>query len=361
MTALTCTKPEPKESATYMKRSNVWPAYHGSGGSFELDSLKLLDALGCQRNKTGHCQGGGFDLMFDLGANVGYFTEKLTVRNFAKNYIMIEANKNTVNILNSRWGNQTWRKEWYSKQVRQRGELQIPKFHIIAAPLSSTVGEKINLCLTEHSMMGSPDGCTISTQTVDHIVQTSLPVDFQQIYRTAQSVFVKIDTEGMDELVLKGMKGMLAETRGRYGDGSPRHLVNFLQIEYVPALMKTAQQRQRILAYNLKTTTDFLESQGFETFLIGPRYIPLSHGSWTDEFLTIIQDPRNNPGMRPDFGNQLCPGCKNSHQATFSSDLFLVRSSHPQAAALKRALGACRESKDFDLHSPHYDLNHDKH
>jgi hypothetical protein len=71
-----------------MKQEDTWPAYHGWGGSFELDTLKLLDVLSC---KGADCPEHTFDLALDLGANTGYYTEKLTTRDFAKNYVLVEA------------------------------------------------------------------------------------------------------------------------------------------------------------------------------------------------------------------------------------------------------------------------------
>jgi len=74
----------PEEYVQYMKEPKSWPAYHGNGGAYELDVLKYLDVLGCRDNSTGKCQSTTFDLVMDLGANIGYFTEKLTLRNFGK-------------------------------------------------------------------------------------------------------------------------------------------------------------------------------------------------------------------------------------------------------------------------------------
>lgn len=84
----TCTKRKPEDNVAYMKQEDTWPAYHGWGGSFELDTLKLLDVLSC---KGADCPEHTFDLALDLGANTGYYTEKLTTRDFAKNYVLVEA------------------------------------------------------------------------------------------------------------------------------------------------------------------------------------------------------------------------------------------------------------------------------
>merc|ERR1719482_2354041 len=109
--------------------------------------------------------------------------------------------------------------------------------------------------------------------------------------------------------------------------------------------------------YNIKTATEFLESIGFETFLMGPRYLPLSHGSWHDDYKVWTENPNNNAGTRlnyPDFPDTVCWWCQTMDEASFTADVFAIRSSHPHAAEIKLALGACKESKDFDIHDPQY-------
>merc|ERR1719491_2593965 len=116
----------------------------------------------------------------------------------------------------------------------------------------------------------------------------------------------------MDELVLRGMERLFQEQRGQNEDGTPRFLVNFLQFEYSPQLTRQAKVRAGFPSYDLKTVTQFLESMGFESFLIGPRFLPLSHGSWDDDFATFIADPRNNAGRLdayPNFDRRIAPWC----------------------------------------------------
>merc|ERR1719352_753298 len=67
--------------------------------------------------------------------------------------------------------------------------------------------------------------------------------------------------------------------------------------------MKLAKDREGFQEYDLQTTTEFLESIGFETFLIGPRFLPLSHGSWNDEFKKFTEDARNNDGKIDTYPN----------------------------------------------------------
>jgi FkbM family methyltransferase len=337
-----------------MKHPDVWPAVHGWGGANELDTLKLVDALGC---KGKNCSKEPlFDLMMDLGANFGYYTEKLTVRNFAKHYIMIEANPDIKKVLDERWGNKTWKKTWFTEQFPAD---PAPTFQIINKALSNHSEGKLDMCQTEPSFEGS-DSCNVSISSVDKLVPGALNKDFQEHFRQAKSAFIKIDTEGMDELVLRGMKQLLNETRGKNEDGSPRFLVNFFQFEWSPHLSHKAKKREHFKEYDIKTVTTYLEKIGFETFLIGPRYLPLSHGSYDDEFKKFAEDPNNNAGVRenfPNFDDRLCKECNTHDHATFTGDIFAIRASHPRLTELKLALGACQESKDFDMKDLQYEFN----
>jgi len=313
----------------------------------ELDTLKLIDLLGCHGK---NCTEEPFDLMLDLGANTGYYTEKLTVRNFSKNYIMIEANPLVCEILQSRWGNQKWKDVWFTQQAPRIGAA--PEFQIINQALSNHSDGVVDMCVTEKSMIYST--CSVSIASVDKLISSKLSPSFQEHFRLAQSAYIKVDTEGMDELVLRGMSDVLSETRGKYEDGSPRHLVNFLQFEFSPWLMQLAKQREGFTDYDVKSAAQFLESIGFETFLIGPRFLPLSHGSWDDEFIRFTDDPKNNAGARvnyPEFDDRLMP-YEDHETGTF--DIFAMRASHPRANELKMALGACQESMDFHLDDPQY-------
>jgi len=351
----TCTKRTPQQNVAYMTLQETWPGYHGHGGAFELDTLKYLDLLACHGRPD--CSEKSFDLMIDLGANTGYFSEKVSVRRFAKDYIMIEANPLTTQVLRNRWGNTSFKQAWFTQQVAQKKEDQVPEFEIMAQALSYRSGGYLDMCQTEESMRYA-DGCNVSIASIDSLIPTKLTTGFQEKLAKAQSAFIKIDTEGMDELVLRGMKGLLGQQRGTYADGKPRHLVNFLQFEYSPALMKKAREREDFQHYDLKTTTQFLESIGFETFLIGPRFLPLSHGSWDDVFKTWTEDPDNNAGKLknyPTFDSRLCSWCPTMEtEPSFTTDIFVMRSSHPRAAEIKVALGACEESKDFDINDTQY-------
>jgi len=343
-----------------MKQQDTWPAYHGYGGSFELDVSKYFDILGqCHPDSGRDCNESPFDLLLDLGANTGYYVEKFTVRNFAKNYILVDGKQGAVDLLNERWGNSEWRSRWFSEQVRLKDGTAMPEFEVITAALGNNSGGMINFCKTEimeteETMKG---GCEVQVSSVDDVVGKMLTPAFREHVRKAESAFIKIDTEGMDELVLRGMKGLLKEERGKYKDGSRRFLVNFLQFEFAPYLMQQAKDRDEYQHYDIETVTKYLESMGFESFLIGPRFLPMSHGSWDDEFKTFTRDPMNNAGVRlnyPDFDDRVCAWCSTMSGPSFTADVFAMRSSHPRAAEMKVALGACKESVDFRMKDPQY-------
>jgi len=349
----TCTKRTATENLAYMKDPDIWPAYHGNGGSFELDVSKYMDLFASPPDSDNSSQA-AFDLVFDLGANTGYYTEKMTTRSFGKNYVMVEANPVTEELLVQRWGDTEWKNRWFSEQTTKQG---LPDFEIIPAALSNHSKGVVNMCETESSFEYAKEGCEAHITSLDRLVTKKLSPTFQGHLKEAQTAFIKIDTEGMDELVLRGMQGLLEETRGKHADGSKRYLVNFLQFEFSPALMKKAKDREHFHAYDIKTATKFLETLGFESFLIGPRFLPLSHGSWDDEFMTFTSDTANNAGVRmnyPHFDDRICRYCTTSEGTTFTSDIFVVRTSHPRSTELKKALGACKESKDFHLKDPQY-------
>jgi len=327
-----------------MQQPDAWTAYHGWGGSFELDTSKVFDILGgC---KGTDCAANPFDLVIDLGANAGLWTEKSTLRNFGKNYILVEASPNMVrDILTPHWRNATWKQRWFTRQVP--GLVKMPSFEIFNQALSNHSDGVLDLCPTQYLN----SGCTVSLATVDSLLPAKLSPAFQEHFKQAQNAFVKIDVEGMDELVMRGMENLFREQRGVDKDGNPNFLVNFLYFEFSPFLMYAAKNREGFAWYDLKSVTMFLESQGFETFMIGPRFLPLSHGSWDDEYLTLTSSPaRNSNGELSSDINATLP--------SFCSDIFAIRASHPRAAEIKVALGACQESKDFDINDAQYDAPH---
>jgi len=352
-----CTERSAAESFEYLQQKSTWPAFHGHRGSFELDTLKYIDLLGCRPSSTTGCTEPAFDVVFDIGANTGYFTEQLTVRHFARNYILVEANDVTAKVLNDRWTSNSWKRKWFLEQVPVMQYNFTPNFEIHTAALSNTNGEYLNACLTQSYMQNSSNECEVKTKTLDELVQNDISPEFREMLSAAHSAFIKIDTEGMDELVLQGMSHLLSETRGKYHNGDPHFLVNFIQYQVAPAQVEIAREREDISEYSIQTVTEYLEKHGFESFLIGPRFLPLSALASNSDFLSFIADPQNNAGVRtnfPEFDGSICPLCAAQESASFAANVLAIRSTHPYSAKMKLALGACRESTDFYMTDPQY-------
>jgi len=362
---VSCTDRSPEESLRFLRRPDVWPAYHGWGGSFELDTLKLLDVLGCRDNSTGECPTTPVDIFLDLGGDTGHFTEKLTVRKFAKDYVLIRGNRVAADVLKSRWANDTFVKTWFEEQVPQHSMLQAEvafqpvhaaSFEVLNYVLSNVSSGTVNLCNTT-GQSHEERGCSLGVSTVDNLIPHQLSPMFNHKFGSAGSAFVKVDTDGMDEFVLRGMTKLLQEQRGAYADSSPKYMVNFIQMKLSPALIKATKERNGLSSYDARTVVKFMESMGFESFLVGPRLVPLSHGLLNDVLMKFLQDAENNAGIRthyPQFDDRLCSGCADSTEPTVAADVFMIRSSHPRAVAIKHALGACKESSNFKLADNQY-------
>lgn len=354
-----CTKEDAHNNFAYMTSPEVWPVYHGWGGSFDLDVQKHYDIL--HRVLREHARFEPFDLVIDVGANSGVITEKLTGRSFARNYILVEAYKGMKTLFDTRFGNEDWKRRWFAEQVPQREGTQVPQLEFVNFAVNSKSEGSVDFCTSNMwSAMNNNVPCPVDKLALDDMIPGRLSENFHAIYGAAESAYVKTDVEGMDELALRGMSRLLQEKRGNYSSGDPRYLVNFMQMEYSPILMddwKQKAQEEGLANYDLKTMTSYLESMGFETFLMGPKYLPLSHGSWDDSFKSFMEDPQNSYGgsRYPVFAAMACPGpnCPTAPdyqlKNVVAADLFAVRKSHPKATRIKLALGACRESPDFDL------------
>jgi hypothetical protein len=196
---------------------------------------------------------------------------------------------------------------------------------------------------------------------LDAIVPGKLSPVFQSKYAQAQSLYVKMDVDGMDQLAFDGMRALVDEVRGTYADGSPRHLVNFMMLEFCPQCIIETRTEKGFSKYDLGTQVELFQSLGFELFLIGPHYIPLSHGSWSEAYNLLFGNPKACPTTMPfdKFKEAACltsEGCE-IDECMEAADLFAMRSSHPRATEIKLALGACDESHDFDLADEQYDLS----
>jgi len=302
-----------------------------------------------------------FDLVIDLGSNFGIVTEELTNRHFAQSYINVDAAPFAGPDFGRRKGNLTWRKLWIDEQVPKRRHQVEPSYEFHQYGLTNSEGGEIDPCKAFGYNGGVP--CPVPKASPDTIIPGRLSPAFQAQFKQAQSAFVKIDVEGCDLLTMMGMTKLFQETRGDYPDGSPRHLINFMMFEYGPSLMDTVKDREHLVGeYNLRNMTSFLEAQGFEVFVMGPRYLPLTHGSWDDKYLSWFS------ALREGATAPHCPAGKSYPHFTqlaasplrlciFGTDLFAIRASHPKAAEIKVALGACKESKDFDPADPQYDMS----
>jgi len=365
-----CTKHESHENFAFMTSPNVWPAYHGWSGSYELDVQKHLDVL---RTALRHDQtwpdnrAEPFDLVIDIGYNSGYITEKMTTRHFATNYIVVEAYVGMLKMFQTRLGDETWKQRWFTEQIPEKTGAQVPQMEFLNYAVNSASGGTLDLCQKDDAMwsaMNNNAPCPVDKVALDDVIPKRLSPKFRSTFEGAQSAYVKVDVEGMDENALRGMSRILKEERGNYSSGAPRHLVNFMQLEYCVICQKGVKQREKLANYDLKTTVKFLEDMGFETFLMGPRYLPLSHGSWDDSFMQFTEDPENSFGSSkyPAFNDMICPGpqCVQRQNAIrdktnlLASDLFAMRATHPMSTKIKLALGVCRESHDFNLDDAQY-------
>ena len=128
----------------------------------------------------------------------------------------------------------------------------------------------------------------------------------------------------MDELVLRGFDEALSRRRGRA-------LVQIVQLEFSPAQMR--EVNPDVGVYNLNSTRTFLEARGFAVFWIGPNFVPISHGAWTDRYLELAQ--RKTEAL-------LGPGMAGRTMAT---DLLAVREDYPLLPKLRRLLGSCAPAR----------------
>lgn len=355
-----CTKRLPALNFEYMTSPSAWPAYHGWGGTFELDLHKQWDALGTLLRQEGAVY--PFDLVIDIGANSGYITEKLTARHFAKSYLLVEAYVGMKTFFETRLGNEEWKQKWFAEQVPKRKGAQVPQLEFLNVAVNDHTEGTLDLCFNEMwSSMNNNVPCPVDKVALDDRIPSGLSKNFQSLFSAAESAYIKIDVEGMDEMTMRGMPRILQEERGTYSNGKPRHLVNFMMFEFCPIWMDNVKRRDQIQSdYDLKSMTTFLESMGFETFLMGPRYLPLSHGSWEDSFRDFPRDVENSVGglNYPAFLSMTCPGpecpSRESLSNRMSADIFAVRATHPMATEVKLALGACQESHDFNIKDHQY-------
>jgi hypothetical protein len=223
---------------------DVWPAYFARGGSSDLDVLKHWDVLsrllGCQDNSTGACNTTEpFDLTIDLGADWGSYTERFMARRMAKDFIMIDCVPPNKEMSELRLGNETYLSKWYEQLVKKPAGQPYPGFEFLSYALSNESAGSFDICDASHTWgLKNADGsarppCPVDIMRLDAIVPGKLSPVFQSKYAQAQSLYVKMDVDGMDQLAFDGMRALVDEVRGTYADGSPRHLVNFMMLNSV--------------------------------------------------------------------------------------------------------------------------------
>jgi len=358
----TCTKYSAGVNFAFMVHPSVWPAYYGAGGSYDLDVQKHWDVLGiifgCQNFTTRNCRSvEPFDLAIDLGADYGTTTERLSLRNFARDYIMVDGYPGNKYTFEEHFGNPSFVSNWSTWMATYPDKDNMPRFEFLTYALgnASDAGGILDLC--DGRTPGSPTTpCPANITDVDSMIPGKLSNEMQIRFARAQSAYIKIDVEGMDQAAIDGMRNLLNETRGTYADGRTRYLVDFMMLEFCPSCMEKVQKEKHLEQYDLETLVKLIESLGFEVFLIGPRYLPLSHGSWNESFNAFSYSPQNSPlsANYPGFKELVCPGAWCTEGNLFAADLFVMRSSQPHATQIKLALGACVESREFDLMDPQY-------
>mmetsp|Transcript_77292 Transcript_77292/g.145752 ORF Transcript_77292/g.145752 Transcript_77292/m.145752 type:complete len:546 (-) Transcript_77292:30-1667(-) len=344
----TCSKRSGPSNFAYMTHQQVWPAYHGIGGAFAIDVQKHWDVLGRLEYIQPHLP--PFDLAIDLGANWGLMTESLVERRFAKDYILVEADPGLKGVFDSRFGNADFAHRFSSEMAATWPDAEVldPHFEFHTFAISDHSGGYLDTCSFNPL---TPDmSCKSEVSTVDDIIPGRLSPDFADRFAKAQSVYFKLDVEGMDQMALNGMQRLLSEQRGN------NYLVNFFMLEFCSQCMESVREMNKFEEYDLKTLAATLEGLGFEAFLIGPRYLPLTHGSWDDLFSDFSKKPENADCDRANYPRFTDLWPEGGKCAGWTGDIFAMRASHPKSTEIKFALGACEESVDFNARDPQYDL-----
>jgi FkbM family methyltransferase len=239
----------------------------------------------------------------DVGAHAGTFSDKLRWRFPTAAFVLIEADP-------------TLYSNWLVPGYGLIHDTQV--FNKAVDAVSNT---RVNLTITGNSMDGA---VTLSTTTLDDFIPSELTVQLRMRYDTSNTVFLKTDVEGMDELVLKGFQNALSRRAGQ-------SVVQIIQLEFAPQLMREVNRDTQV--YNLLSTVAFLERHGFAVFWIGPNFIPLSHGAWNDKYLELVEDPIAV------LGEELGGPMANKSLAT---DLLAVREDYPHLVQMKQLLGSCK-------------------
>lgn len=271
----------------------------------------------------------------------------------------------------SRLGNASYLNTWYAGGHIAHWNIgqALPQFEFLSYALSNETGGTFDICDPSKTwglkgLNGEPlPPCPVPIATVDSTIPSQLTPAFQSKFAQAQSLYIKMDLDGMDQIAIDGMRRLLGEVRGTHDNGGARYLVNFMMLEFCPSCIIETTQEKGFTKYDLGTHVQLLESLGFELFLIGPHYIPLSHGSWSEAYDTLFSTPdRCPPTVSADkFADAACfsPNCTldpldEKNKCMRAADLFAMRASHPRATEIKLALGSCTESQYLQVQDPQY-------
>ena len=293
----------------YSQVAGNWAVYMGEEeGTDYRQTYRWLDTL--------KALGGAIDFAIDVGAHAGTFSDKVRWRFPYAAFALLDADPNLVS---------SWLVPGYSR-LEDTAVFNRVLDNVSDAPvqlLGSGGVQPANgrAAAADSTAPQSADGeGRLLTSRLDDVIPMELPPSLRMRWEAAACVFLKVDTEGMDELVLRGFDAALSRRHGRA-------VVQIVQLEFSPAQMR--EVNADVGAYNLNSTRSFLEARGFAVFWIGPNFVPITHGAWTDKYLELAQ-------QKPE--TLLGPGMAGRTMAT---DLLAVREDYPLLPKLRQLLGSC--------------------
>ena len=293
----------------YSQVAGNWAVYMGEEeGTDYRQTYRWLDTL--------KALGGAIDFAIDVGAHAGTFSDKVRWRFPYAAFALLDADPNLVS---------SWLVPGYSR-LEDTAVFNRVLDNVSDAPvqlLGSGGVQPANgrAAAADSTAPQSADGeGRLLTSRLDDVIPLELPPSLRMRWEAAACVSLKVDTEGMDELVLRGFDAALSRRHGRA-------VVQIVQLEFSPAQMR--EVNPDVGVYNLNSTRSFLEARGFAVFWIGPNFVPITHGAWTDKYLELAQ-------QKPE--TLLGPGMAGRTMAT---DLLAVREDYPLLPKLRQLLGSC--------------------
>ena len=144
------------------------------------------------------------DLVLDVGANVGQYAQSLLGLGYKGNIVSFEPLSNAYNLLSKK------AKKYSNWNVAEKiglgdydGEAQI---NVSKNSVSSSL-----LNMSEEHINASPDALYINKETIK---VKKLDSVFDQYKENFKNIFLKIDTQGFEEQVLKGASKSLSKIKG---------------------------------------------------------------------------------------------------------------------------------------------------